>query len=349
MFSADPSFLTRKDKFTKEELKRAVRGALAAEIDAINYYFQQGDLINDPRLKSAHEDIAKEEMTHFGEFLRMLYEVSPDEFLMINKGWDEASRIIGKVDFPIKIKTGEEEKVKEIEGESGSNEPTLWAMEGIKSTFRQKVKNVEYGSDTISIAEIDEDEGAISQGGSSFLYHVPYLSLEFRLRDSSPSNWKEIAFNAGKKFSILEDTTLLKAHELSPLKIGGKVSASDWDQPGSILNDVVKAYEYVSKGGFDKVIVMISPALFSKLFRVVDRTGTYEHEVVRRIGEIVVSPALDREIIVLSPDGFEVAVRKQLKVEFLDKDKEYEIYLISEQISPRPLSRLASCSVVKET
>ncbi|BBG23455.1 encapsulin [Sulfuracidifex tepidarius] len=348
MFSSDPSFLTRKDKFTKDELKRAVRGALAAEIDAINYYFQQGDLIEDPRLRSAHEDIAREEMTHFGEFLRMLYEVSPDEFSMIKKGWEEASRIISGAEFPIKageIRSDEKEREEGKEHEG----PISWAMEGLSGTLRRRVKNVKYESDTISVAEIDEDEGEITQAVSSSLYHVPYLSLQFRLRDSSPSNWKEVAFNAGKKFSILEEATLLKTHDLSPLKFGGRISASDWDQAGSILNDVVKAYEYVSKGGFNKVIVMIPPTLFSKLFRVVDKTGTYEHEVVRRIGEIVISPALDREIIVLSTEGFEVAVRKEVQVEFLDKEREHEIYLISEQIAPKPMSRLASCSVMKES
>lgn len=40
MFSSDPSMITRKEKMDKEEETRAIRGALMAELDAINYYLQ---------------------------------------------------------------------------------------------------------------------------------------------------------------------------------------------------------------------------------------------------------------------------------------------------------------------
>jgi rubrerythrin len=64
MFSTDPSIIMRKEKMDKEEMIRAVRGALATEIDAINYYLQQGKLFSDEFVKKVHDDIAKEEMTH---------------------------------------------------------------------------------------------------------------------------------------------------------------------------------------------------------------------------------------------------------------------------------------------
>lgn len=44
MFSSDPSVQARKEKLDKEEEVRALRGALMAELDAINYYLQQGKL-----------------------------------------------------------------------------------------------------------------------------------------------------------------------------------------------------------------------------------------------------------------------------------------------------------------
>ncbi|MCY0882401.1 MAG: ferritin, partial [Acidianus infernus] len=62
MFSSDPSMITRKEKMDKEEEARALRGALMAELDAINYYLQQGRLFSEEFIKKVHEDIAKEEM-----------------------------------------------------------------------------------------------------------------------------------------------------------------------------------------------------------------------------------------------------------------------------------------------
>jgi len=94
MFSTDPSVNVRKEKMDQEEMIRAIRGALAAEIDAINYYLQQGKLFSDEFVKKVHDDIAKEEMTHFGEFLRLLYHLSREEFNYILKGWNEASKLI---------------------------------------------------------------------------------------------------------------------------------------------------------------------------------------------------------------------------------------------------------------
>lgn len=95
VFSSDPSIMTRKDKFDKEEIKRVIGNDLMAELDTINFYLQQSKFIDDQKLRSTHEDIANEEITHLGEFLRMLYEVAPEEFKYIKKGWEEASKIIG--------------------------------------------------------------------------------------------------------------------------------------------------------------------------------------------------------------------------------------------------------------
>ncbi len=41
MFSKDPSELVRKEPFDREETVRSIRLAMAAEIDAINFYLQQ--------------------------------------------------------------------------------------------------------------------------------------------------------------------------------------------------------------------------------------------------------------------------------------------------------------------
>lgn len=95
MFSKDPSELVRKEKFDNEEISRSIRLALAAELDAINFYLQQSRLMPEGPFKKVHEDIAKEEVTHFGEFLRLLHEYEPHDFDRIDAGWNEASGLLG--------------------------------------------------------------------------------------------------------------------------------------------------------------------------------------------------------------------------------------------------------------
>lgn len=100
VFSKDPGELSRKEKMSPEEITRSIRLALAAELDAINFYEQQSSLIPDGAFKKAHEDIAKEEITHFGEFMRLLYEHEPEEFGKMKEGWDEASGLLSTGDAP---------------------------------------------------------------------------------------------------------------------------------------------------------------------------------------------------------------------------------------------------------
>ncbi|MFG1545446.1 MAG: hypothetical protein AAE976_02980 [Thermoplasmataceae archaeon] len=96
MFSKDPSELVRKEKLDDEETVRSIRLALVAELDAINFYLQQSRVMPDGPFKKVHEDIAKEEVTHFGEFMRLLYQYAPEDFRKIREGWAEASTLLGE-------------------------------------------------------------------------------------------------------------------------------------------------------------------------------------------------------------------------------------------------------------
>lgn len=87
MFSKDPSELQRKEKMNDEEISRSIRLALAAELDAVNFYLQQSSILPEGSFRKVHEDIAREEVAHFGEFLRLLYEHEPGDFEKINEGW----------------------------------------------------------------------------------------------------------------------------------------------------------------------------------------------------------------------------------------------------------------------
>ncbi len=92
-FSKDPSEIVRKEKFTKEEIKMAIRNDIAAEIDAINFYLTQASLIDDGHVKRVLLDIAMEEKIHLGEFLTLLKELDKEQGKAIEKGEDEVKEL----------------------------------------------------------------------------------------------------------------------------------------------------------------------------------------------------------------------------------------------------------------
>lgn len=336
VFSSDPSNITRKDKFDKEEIKRAIRNDLMAELDAINFYLQQSRFIEDQKLRSSHEDIANEEITHFGEFLRMLYEVAPEEFQYIKKGWEEASKILGTAP-KIELGTDIVQENKTDDPSTPEDEVIKWIKEGLGNRIIRNLGNiVSYNYETVSVSEVSIEQGDIVQGRFKHTYEIPYLSMQVKLGFVNMTDRRNIAVQAGLKFALTEDKLLIKDHPLSPVQYGLKLKASDWNVPGNILSDVVKAYTTMRSEGYGiEVYILMPPSIYPLTFRVVDRSGTLEIEEINKIGKVFVVPALEKEIVVISKPGLDILVNMDTKVEYLTKEKDYDIYLISERIAPR--------------
>ncbi len=92
-FSKDPSEILRKEKFTKEEIRMAIRNDIAAEIDAMNFYLTQASLIDDDLVRKVLLDIAMEEKVHLGEFLTLLKKLDDEQVKAIEKGEEEVKEM----------------------------------------------------------------------------------------------------------------------------------------------------------------------------------------------------------------------------------------------------------------
>ena len=92
MFSKNPLELTSKT-LTREELAEAVRLAIIAELDAINFYLQVARASSDEFVRKVFEDVAKEEKTHLGEFLEILKRLDPQQAEELEKGAEEVKEI----------------------------------------------------------------------------------------------------------------------------------------------------------------------------------------------------------------------------------------------------------------
>ncbi|MBN2334895.1 rubrerythrin [Candidatus Bathyarchaeota archaeon] len=80
-------------KLTHEELVRAIRFMVSAEYEAIQLYMQLAESTDNELAKKVLVDIADEERVHAGEFLKLLYELAPDEEGFYKEGFDEVEEL----------------------------------------------------------------------------------------------------------------------------------------------------------------------------------------------------------------------------------------------------------------
>jgi len=81
-------------KLTREELIRAVRYSVAAEFEATQLYMQLAESTDDELVQKVMRDVADEERVHAGEFLRLLYEMAPEEKEFYARGQKEVEEMI---------------------------------------------------------------------------------------------------------------------------------------------------------------------------------------------------------------------------------------------------------------
>ena len=91
------SGLAKDRKLTEEELIRAIRFMIAAEYEAIQLYMQLAESTDNNLAIEVLKDIANEERTHAGEFLRLLKELAPDEEKYYSEGAEEVEEEIEKL------------------------------------------------------------------------------------------------------------------------------------------------------------------------------------------------------------------------------------------------------------
>ena len=93
-FGSPFSELANSRKLTNKELVRAIRFMVAAEYEATQMYVQLAESTKNKLAAAVLKDIADEEIVHAGEFLKLLYELAPDEKALYAKGAGEVEVIM---------------------------------------------------------------------------------------------------------------------------------------------------------------------------------------------------------------------------------------------------------------
>lgn len=96
-FGSPFSGLANDGKLTNAELVRAIRYLVASEYEATQLYMQLAESTDNKVAIEVLKEIADEERVHAGEFLRLLYEIAPDEKKLYAEGEKEVEAIIKKL------------------------------------------------------------------------------------------------------------------------------------------------------------------------------------------------------------------------------------------------------------
>jgi hypothetical protein len=80
--------------YNKEELLRALRTAVMAEMDATNQYSIMAEAVTDEHIKKVIEDITHEEQVHVGEFMKLIERVCSCETDRYKEGELEAAGML---------------------------------------------------------------------------------------------------------------------------------------------------------------------------------------------------------------------------------------------------------------
>lgn len=318
MFSKDPSELMRKEKMDDEEIVRSIRLALAAELDAINFYMQQSKIMPDGHFKKVHEDIAREEVTHFGEFMRLLYEYSPEDFTKIRQGWDEASGILEeKADMSL-----------DMTPKAASNSGTLEKSDS-EETFLTDIGFDHQNWHQDSIRLPDEPDR---------LYPLTFLAVGYSVRkDSSEEMLLMEREKARRELQVRIMKTIMTEHDLSLQKRSIRISGSDWSKTGNITNDASEAYRKLAENGYSSDIsVLVDPKAFKMLQREVSGTGQIEMELLKTITDkIEMSPYLpDNSILLFHRKSFKILVQSGIKNSMVSQDVDRLKFSLTIKLAP---------------
>jgi len=85
------SGLSKDKPISQSDLIRAMRFVIAAEYEAVQLYTQLAESTANTLAQAVLQDVAKEELVHAGEFLKVLKDISPEEAKLYEEGEEEVA------------------------------------------------------------------------------------------------------------------------------------------------------------------------------------------------------------------------------------------------------------------
>ena len=310
VFSKNPVDITRDRKLSSGEVADSLRLAIMAELDAISLYLQLARLIDDERVKKVFEDIAKEEKTHFGEFLALLNHYDPEQVEQLKAGLIEVGELTG-----IKAPANNPDRVgdsntrgdppPDVVSSSGLSPEELRYLQnrvrevsGKARRFRRYLATYEAGPvDAVPLEEaapgptIASTRSAVPLKELSVKFSISQRQIEYA-RARGEAVYSTSVDRAAVRLAYEEDAAILSDILGNP-KVK-TVGITSWDAPGSAVAEVSNAVNLLYSNYVpEPYVLFVSSGRYTKLLTVVEKTGVMELTRVKSlVQDVVVVPQL---------------------------------------------------------
>jgi Uncharacterized protein, linocin/CFP29 homolog len=320
VFAKNPLEVLREKKLDALEVADALRLAIIAELDAISLYLQLAKYIEDEQVRKVFEDVAREEKTHFGEFLALLKRYDPG--------------------LVAELKAGAEE-VEEKTGLKADDPPADWVGD-LAARLRESVSSMRRFRKYLPVYHVGPGVPAVSVGGSvvplkelNVKFSIPYSQVEEALLRGGATYFAE-AEAAAAKLAAMEDAAVAEV-----LLNGKKVlTISSWDAAGSAVSEVARAVAELYRSYIpEPYVLFVSPGRYAKLVAVEERTGVMELTRVKSlVKDVVAVPQLPDDAALLmstNPAVVDLAVGVDVEATYLGPDEAGHNFLLRETIAVR--------------
>lgn len=338
MMSKHPLDLSSLKKLSREEVQEALRLSIIAELDAINLYLQLARSIDDDKIRRVFEDVAREEKTHVGEFLAVLRELDSEQAEELEKGAIEVAELTG-LNPPRTQQSREEEQ----------------PVSDIGALVAGKVKEVLRGARTIvkklptstigrrvSVVEYERlREGRLERA----LVNLRELSQRFRVSQHSIDYASGMGLSPEFPEAVKAALWLVSEEEKLVIDalIGGagiKTHMGSWEDPNEPVLDVARAISELASRGYRRpYILFTSPARYTRLLRVSDKTGLTSLDRVKAVvDDILYSPFLSDDVALIlssTPEVLDVVFGADGEVEYIGPEDGYHVFRLWSSIGLR--------------
>jgi len=326
VFAKNPVEVLREKKFDSLEIADALRLAIIAELDAISLYLQLAKYVDDERVRRVFEDVAREEKTHFGEFLALLKAYDPALVAELRAGAEEVEEKTG-------VKSGDPPAA----GDDWTGRVMAVVKEVVSTArrFRRHLAVYHVGAGVPAVAVGD---AVVPLRELTVMFAISYRQAEEVLR-GNVAYFAEVV-SAATRLAAMEDSAI--AGDL--LNAEKVFNASSWDVPGSAVAEVAKAVAELHRAYVpEPYVLFVSPGRYAKLVAVEEKTGVMELTRVKSlVRDVVVVPQLPDDVALLvstNPAVVDLAVGVDVEVIDLGPDATGRNFLIRETFATRLKNR----------
>lgn len=327
--SKHPLEVLKSQKLTKEELAEALRLSMIAELDAINLYLQIAERIEDERYRKVFEDIAKEEKTHFGEFLALLKTLDQEQVAELAAGAKEVEEVSG-----LRAENGPE---RGNEGAPSAEPLSHEEWTTLRKAFQEVLEASRVYRRHLPVIFVGKGVPAVPLGtGSPGLVRLEEISAKFKLSllDLETSRRLKSAVYLGPAQVAAYEVARRENEYVTKILVdsgGIKIELSDWGVPGNAVADVTRAVsELLRVGMVPPFVLFVSPSRYAKLVAVHEKTGVMELTRVKAVvKEVVAVPELPDNtalVVASNPSVLDIVVGTDSEIEHIGPEDGSYVY-----------------------